>query len=69
MSKFIPSIITVDNIQATRMITINGNKYIARTSNLPYYGNFIKRFIAACYILAGKGMVVRYTEDLYKNKG
>ena len=65
----------MDNIVAgvrsthTRKIVINGQPYIARNQGdnvTPYYGNFIKRSVAAFYVLFGKGMVVCFSEDKFK---
>jgi len=68
-----PSIVTVDEIVAginrCKTVRINGIPYasLSRIDDMPvpYYSNIIKRIIAAGYVLFGKGMVVRYSEDLY----
>lgn len=75
MSQFKPSVPTFDeivsrvNAKQFRTIVINGTPYIARDidgrKKTPYYSNFIKRIIAAGYVLFGKGMVIRFSEDLY----
>jgi len=76
MSKFIPPIVTVDNIvdmhKNAKQIVINKQPYIARSCShktcQPYYSNVIKRVVASFYVLFGKGMVVCYSEDMYKAK-
>ena len=75
MTWYKPSFPTMDDISARiragafRTIVINGRPFIARSQDdtkTPYYSNFVKRIVAAAYILAGKGMIVRFSEDLYK---
>jgi len=74
MSRFKPTIVTVDNlismISHYRKIVINGQSYISRGNTngakAPYYRNIVKRIIAAWYVVIGKGLVVQFSEDQYK---
>jgi len=71
---FKPTIVSVDQLisisKGTPIVRINGQPYLSRYQlngkPMPYYGGFIKRLIAAGYILLDKGMVVRYSEDMFK---